>query len=178
MISTQQHHQGAHDYAYHYVHHYFREADLAQLIDHDPSLHLHQVTHPTRIIITIAGGPPRRRTRTTTSTIRTPESPDYSVAGEAPAQKPDNDPRPERGDIGRDLSNLAHLYTDNEKYSSEGDNFEYKFQIFISHCSRLDIQPQSIMRAFPTMLTGVALDFYHTNLEQTSMYYGGYEINV
>ncbi|RAL58014.1 hypothetical protein DID88_006780 [Monilinia fructigena] len=60
-----------------------------------------------------------------------PRRPPGPPAGEAPAQKPDNDPRPKRGDIGRDLSNLARLYTDKEKYSSEGDNFEYKFQIFI-----------------------------------------------
>ncbi|RAL60024.1 hypothetical protein DID88_000650 [Monilinia fructigena] len=88
--------------------------------------------------------------------------------GDDPQGSEPDDRQPEKKDsnIGRDLSNLARLYTDNEKYSSEDDSFEYKYKIFVSHCSRIDIQPRFYLKAFPTMLTGIALEFYHANLDR------------
>jgi hypothetical protein len=35
-----------------------------------------------------------------------------------------------QGNFGREITNLAKLYTDEVKYSSEQDNFNFKFKIF------------------------------------------------
>jgi hypothetical protein len=40
---------------------------------------------------------------------------------------------------GKELANLAKLYTDKSKYSSENDNFDFKLTIFIDFCQKADI---------------------------------------
>jgi len=45
------------------------------------------------------------------------------------------DPQPTQVKIyGKELVNLAKLYTDESKYSSENDNFDFKLTIFMDLC--------------------------------------------
>ncbi len=59
---------------------------------------------------------------------------------------------------GRELSNLAKIYTDEAKYSGRNDSFTFKLAIFHEICSSADVPPEAKMKAFPTMLKGLALD--------------------
>jgi hypothetical protein len=40
---------------------------------------------------------------------------------------------------GKELANLAKLYTNKSKYSGENDNFNFKLIIFIDLCQKADI---------------------------------------
>ncbi|SLM40342.1 hypothetical protein LPUS_11101 [Lasallia pustulata] len=68
---------------------------------------------------------------------------------------------------GRELMAIAKSYTnDNHKYSGEAMNsFNYKFIIFVDHCERAEVPQNALSKAFPTMLTGIALEFYYTNCQ-------------
>jgi hypothetical protein len=60
---------------------------------------------------------------------------------------------------------LAKLYTDEAKYSGENDNFDFKLTIFTDLCQKADIPKQEFSQAYSTMLRGLALDHYYTNLK-------------
>lgn len=47
---------------------------------------------------------------------------------------------------GRELSNLAKIYTDNTKYSGRKDSFTFKLAIFHDICLRADIPPETKMK--------------------------------
>ncbi len=64
----------------------------------------------------------------------------------------------------RKLSNLAKIYTDDAKYSGRNNSFTFKLAIFHDICSRADVPPETKMKAFPTMLKGLALDYYYSNI--------------
>jgi hypothetical protein len=57
------------------------------------------------------------------------------------------------------------MYTDESKYSSENDNFDYKLVIFHDLCKRVDIPDRIKAKAYPTMLQGLALDHYYTSIK-------------
>jgi hypothetical protein len=63
------------------------------------------------------------------------------------------------------LANLTKLYTDKSKYSSENDNFNFKLTIFIDFCQKANILKQEFSQAYSTILRGLALDYYYTNLK-------------
>ncbi|SLM34286.1 hypothetical protein LPUS_03028 [Lasallia pustulata] len=67
----------------------------------------------------------------------------------------------------RELMAIAKSYTnDNHKYSGEAtDSFNYKFTIFVDHCERAKVPPDALLKAFPIMLTGIALEFYYINCQ-------------
>ncbi|SLM41421.1 hypothetical protein LPUS_12414 [Lasallia pustulata] len=73
--------------------------------------------------------------------------------------------RMEMSGHGRELMAIAKSYTnDNHKYNGEAtDSFNYKFTIFVDHCERAEVPQNALSKAFPTMLTGIALEFYYTN---------------
>ena len=64
---------------------------------------------------------------------------------------------------GRDLATLAKMYTEESKYSGEDDNFDRKLTIFNDLCDRVGIPQEAKIKGFPTMLRGIALDFYYEN---------------
>src|SRR6202041_2790839 len=66
---------------------------------------------------------------------------------------------------GKELANLAKLYTDESKYSGENDNFDFKLTIFTDLCQKADIPKQEFSQAYSTMLRGLALNYYYTNLK-------------
>ena len=73
--------------------------------------------------------------------------------------------RVERSGHSRELMAIAKSYAnDNYKYSGEAtDSFNYKFTIFVNHCKRAKVSPDALLKAFPIMLTGIALEFYYIN---------------
>jgi hypothetical protein len=72
--------------------------------------------------------------------------------------------RTESGGHGKELANLAKLYTDEAKYSGENDSFSYKLTIFHDMCDRADVLQSAKLKAFSTMLKGLALDYYYSNM--------------
>lgn len=64
---------------------------------------------------------------------------------------------------GRDLATLAKMYTEESKYSGEDDNFDRKLTIFNDLCDRVGIPQEAKIKGFPTMLRGIALNFYYEN---------------
>jgi hypothetical protein len=72
--------------------------------------------------------------------------------------------RTESGGHGKELANLAKLYTDEAKYSGENDSFSFKLTIFHDMCDRADVPQSAKLKAFFTMLKGLALDYYYSNM--------------
>jgi hypothetical protein len=69
----------------------------------------------------------------------------------------------------KELANLAKLYTDEAKYSSENDNFDFKLTIFTNLCQKTNILKQEFSQAYSTILCGLALDHYYTNLKSNPL---------
>src|SRR5436190_20611116 len=74
---------------------------------------------------------------------------------------------------GRELANMAKMYTEDTKYGSEGDNFDLKLIIFYNICNRVDLPLEAYLKAFPTMLKGSALSYFYTNLIQQQLSFQG-----
>jgi hypothetical protein len=65
---------------------------------------------------------------------------------------------------GKELANLAKLYTNEAKYSDENDSFSFKLTIFHDMCDRADVSQSAKLKAFSTMLKGLAFDYYYSNM--------------
>jgi hypothetical protein len=62
---------------------------------------------------------------------------------------------------------VAKIYTKEQKYDSTNGSFDYKLTIFLDICNRVKLLKEGYLRAFPTMLKGLALDhFYNAKLSQ------------
>ncbi len=119
-------------------------------------------------------------TSTHSATTDTPEHAD-SLKDEQPeveqpeAEKGTEQPPKEQQQQGhgKELANLARLYTDDMKYSGENDNFDFKLTVFHDLCNRADIPDCIKAKAFPTMLRGLALDFYYANIVNKHLNFDG-----
>jgi hypothetical protein len=60
------------------------------------------------------------------------------------------------------------MYEEENKYSGDNDNFDFKLAIFHDLCARADVPENAKSKAYPTMLRGSALDHYYTNLRNTA----------
>ena len=67
-----------------------------------------------------------------------------------PQQAPPISPQALTSGHGKELSNLAKMYTDEAKYS--GENNSFKLTIFHDICARADVPYEAKMKAFSTML--------------------------
>ncbi|RKF56855.1 hypothetical protein GcC1_193027 [Golovinomyces cichoracearum] len=65
--------------------------------------------------------------------------------------------------FGKEIANLAKIYTDEQKYSGSSDSIDFKLRIFYDICNRTDVLKEAYSKAFPTMLKRLALDFYYLN---------------
>jgi len=74
---------------------------------------------------------------------------------------------------GKELANLARLYTDDMKYTGENDNFDFKLTIFHDLCNRADIPDHAKPKAFPTILRSLALDHYYANIVNKHLDFDG-----
>lgn len=63
------------------------------------------------------------------------------------------------------MISLARIYTDDLKYSGEGESFDYKYNIFIDLCEKVEIPSEAYFKAFSTMLKGTALKHYYTSIK-------------
>jgi hypothetical protein len=70
--------------------------------------------------------------------------------------------------FGKELANLAKLYTEESKYTGQDDNFDFKLVIFYNLCGRVDVPNRAMAKAYPTMLSSLALDHYYTNIRNTA----------
>ena len=53
------------------------------------------------------------------------------------------------------------LYTEEKKYSREGNSFDYKYSIFINLCEKVELPCDIYLKAFSTILKGVMLKYYY-----------------
>src|SRR4030095_10881533 len=106
--------------------------------------------------------PQQDTTPETKAQAQTQAQPEAQTQAQA---QPEAQPQAQAQGYGRELTNLAKLYADDNKYSGEDDNFDFKLTIFHDNCSRADVPEEAKVRAYPTMLRGLALDHYYTNLK-------------
>jgi hypothetical protein len=67
----------------------------------------------------------------------------------------------------QDLINLTKMYTKEDKYSGQGDNFDFKLTVYNQNCSLAGITDDAVKaKAYSTMLKDHALEHYLTNLNQ------------
>jgi hypothetical protein len=67
-------------------------------------------------------------------------------------------------DPAKDIINLTRVYTTDQKYGGQSDNFDLKLTIFQNHCHQLSITNDTIKaKAYSTMLKDEALTHFFTN---------------
>lgn len=65
---------------------------------------------------------------------------------------------------GKELSNLAKIYTDNTKYSGHNHSFTFKLSIVHNICSRANLLPEAKINRFFIIFKRPALDKYPSNI--------------
>lgn len=65
---------------------------------------------------------------------------------------------------GKELSNLAKIFTNNAKYSGHNNSFTFQLIIFHDICLRVDVLPKTKIKAFLTMFKSLALNYYYSNI--------------
>jgi hypothetical protein len=62
---------------------------------------------------------------------------------------------------------VAKIYIKEQKYNSINSSFDYKLTIFLDICNYIKLLKEGYLRAFLTMLKGLALNhFYNAKLSQ------------
>ena len=61
------------------------------------------------------------------------------------------------------LNIIIKMYIKESKYRGNRDNFNFKLTIFHNICGCTDILYKAKAKAFPTMLKGLALNFFYLN---------------
>lgn len=56
------------------------------------------------------------------------------------------------------------MYINNAKYSSKNDSFIFKLMIFHDICARINVSQEILLKVFFTILTGLVLDYYYSNI--------------
>lgn len=69
----------------------------------------------------------------------------------------------------KELLNLAKMYTNDAKCSNHNDRFTFKLAIFHVIYSRADVPPKIKMKVFPTMVKGLALNYYYSNISTSTI---------
>ena len=54
------------------------------------------------------------------------------------------------------ISEVAKIYTEEQKYDGTNGSLDHKLTIFKDICSRVELPEESLMKAFPTILKGLA----------------------
>ncbi|KAI0994324.1 hypothetical protein K3495_g13858, partial [Podosphaera aphanis] len=65
--------------------------------------------------------------------------------------------------FGKEIANMAKIYTEEQKYSGTNESLDFKLRIFYDICHRADVPQEAYLKALPTMLKGLALDIYYMN---------------
>ena len=61
------------------------------------------------------------------------------------------------------------MYIEDNKYSREDDNFDFKLTIFYGLYSRANIPQEAKAKAYPIILRGLVLNYYYTNLKNITI---------
>jgi hypothetical protein len=64
---------------------------------------------------------------------------------------------------GRELSIMIKMYTEESKYRSNRDSFNFKLAIFYDICGHINVPYKAKAKAFPIILKGLVLDFFYLN---------------
>jgi hypothetical protein len=64
---------------------------------------------------------------------------------------------------GQELSIIIKMYTEESKYRSNKDSFNFKLAIFYDIYRCADVLYKAKAKAFPIILKGLALDFFYLN---------------
>ena len=62
-----------------------------------------------------------------------------------------------------ELNIIIKIYTEESKYRNNRDSFDFKLTIFYNIYGCTNILYKAKAKAFPTMLKGLALDFFYLN---------------
>ena len=84
-----------------------------------------------------------------------------------------SDPRYQVQQDSRLLIDLSKIYRDNDMYKGYDDAWDLKVSIFDEHCRRVSLPDRLRYKAFPTMLTGAALEHYQANITNLPDTYEG-----
>jgi hypothetical protein len=63
----------------------------------------------------------------------------------------------------QELSIMIKIYTEESKYKSNRDSFNFKLAIFHNIYRHADVLYKAKAKAFPIMLKGLALNFFYLN---------------
>ena len=61
----------------------------------------------------------------------------------------------------KEAATIVKIYTDNQKYNSISDSFNFKLTIFYNICRRSSLPLKGYMIAFPTILKGLVQAHYY-----------------
>jgi len=66
---------------------------------------------------------------------------------------------------GKNIAEVARMLTDDMKYSSNGEDeaLDHKMRIFYDVYDRVSLPQELLMKAFPALLKGIALDHFYSN---------------
>jgi hypothetical protein len=92
----------------------------------------------------------------------------HNRTNEFPPPPPPPHPVPQTTSATKLVGKVARIYTKDMKYNGSNGNFGHRRTIFEDVCRHVDLPDKEIMRAFPTMLKELALDYYYSN--QLRMY--------
>ena len=65
--------------------------------------------------------------------------------------------------------NLIKIYTEDNKYSKENNNFDFKLIIFHDFYNRTDMPQKAKVKAYPIILRGLTLNYHYTNLKNITL---------
>ena len=65
---------------------------------------------------------------------------------------------------GKELLNLAKIFSNNAKYNGHNNSFTFQLAIFHNICLRADVLPKAKIKAFLTMFKSLALNYYYSNI--------------
>ena len=66
-------------------------------------------------------------------------------------------------DVAKQISEIARIVTDEQKYDGLNGSFDHKYTIFVDVCRRVGLPEDALARAFPVILKGMALDHFYNN---------------
>jgi hypothetical protein len=70
-----------------------------------------------------------------------------SMTSTQPSTQPLTQPSTQEGRLQNNLINLSKLYTDEQKYSGDSDNFEFKYSIFPDPCEHAEVPEDTYLKA-------------------------------
>ena len=74
----------------------------------------------------------------------------------------------------KEAATIMKIYTDDQKYNSISNSFNFKLTIFYNICRRSSLPPKGYITAFPTILKGLAQAHYYNYSLSTKQFNAAY----